>query len=226
MTLKEPPSDTQALARLMTWLSPAFPVGAFAYSQGLETVIAAGRISNAESLGAWIASGLDHGGARTDAIIAACAHRAAKDTGTLAQITALSLALVSAKERYDELVDTGQAFIEAAKAWENVSLETLPATCPYPVAVGGVVAAHGIARIDMLTAFLTAQVQSQISVGLRLIPIGQSKGLRLQAELEPKVVSLAQWAQSATLADIGVMSHGADIAMMAHQNLHSRIFKS
>lgn len=226
MSVAQTPSDGASLARLLTWLSPAFPVGAFAYSQGLETVIAAGQIAAPNALGAWIESGLAHGGTRSDAVLAACAHRAGRSAEALAEIAALSLALAVARERHDELRELGQAFIQAASAWHPTGLDHLPDPCPYPVAVGAIAAAHGIGRREMLIAFLAAQVQSQISVGLRLIPLGQTEGLRLQAKLEPRILALADWANGASLSDLGAIAHGADIAMMAHESLSSRIFKS
>ena len=64
-------TDAAALQKLLTWLSPAFPVGAFAWSAGLETAIAERRVSDATSLEDWIGGTLKHGGMRTDAIVLA-----------------------------------------------------------------------------------------------------------------------------------------------------------
>lgn len=215
-----------ALARLLIWLSPAFPIGAFAYSQGLETQIGRGAIRNAAALKDWLAASLEHGGLYNDAILVGAAHAAPPHNAALHELAHLCMALAPARERQAELLALGTAFQKAAAQWPNPAYALIPSDLPYPIAVGAIAAAHGIARGDTLIAYLSAQIQSQISVGLRLIPIGQTEGLALQAELEPAIISLAQTAQKAGLDQLGGIAHGAEIAMMAHERLESRIFKS
>ena len=110
-------SDTTALQRLLIWLSPAFPVGAFAWSQGLETAIADGRIKVATQLKDWIGGSLAHGGLRTDAIILAHAYRGEADAVQLRDLGDLTLALTVPSERHMETTLTGDAFAIAARAW-------------------------------------------------------------------------------------------------------------
>ncbi|RYE58339.1 MAG: urease accessory protein UreF, partial [Hyphomicrobiales bacterium] len=97
---------------------------------------------------------------------------------------------------------------------------------PYPIAVGAFAAAHDIALSDTLLAFLTATVHSQVSVAVRLVPIGQTDGLAIMAALEPKIAELAALCQHATLDEIGSVAYGADIAQMLHETLPTRIFRS
>lgn len=221
-----PRSDPLALSRLLTWLSPAFPVGAFAYSQGLETEISKGWLTSDHSLRNWCAVGLSHGGLRNDALLVSASHRAGADASALLELADLCLALTPAHERRAELVALGEAFIEAARAWPHPDYAAFPASPPYPIAVGAVAASHGIDATDTLVGFLTAQIQSQISVGLRLIPLGQSAGLAIQSALEPDIIALAQFAAETGLEGLGGIAHGAEIAMMNHERLESRIFKS
>ena len=217
---------TASLQRLLTWLSPAFPVGAFAWSGGLETAIADRRVTDSERLRSWLDGQLHHGSLKTDTILLAAAHAAADDAATLAEIADLALALTTARERHAELTITGASFIKAAAAWPHPVLARLPDPCPYPVAVGAIAAAHGVALLDTLIAWLTAAVHQQVSVAIRLVPLGQTDGLRIVAALETDIAALAHTAASSSLADLGAMSYAADIAQMRHEALEPRIFRS
>ncbi|MDB5540488.1 MAG: Urease accessory protein UreF [Devosia sp.] len=219
-------TDPAALQKLVTWLSPAFPVGAFAWSAGLETAIADRRVTSAERLENWIGGALAHGGIRTDAILLAHAHRAADDAAALEELADLSLALTGSKERWMETTITADSYAWAMQFWPSPALDLLPQPCPYPIAVGALAAAHDIGVEDTLLAWLTATVHGQISVAVRLVPLGQSDGLRVLSALEPRVAALAATAATATLADLGAIAYAADIAQMRHETLEPRIFRS
>lgn len=225
-------SDAAALQKLLTWLSPAFPVGAFAWSAGLETAIAKTAVTDSAALQDWIGGNLVHGGIRTDAILLAHAHRAMGWDGegaigaTLADLADLCLALAPARERHLEAGTTGEAFTIAARAWPSAVYASLPRPCPYPIAVGAVASAHGIGIVETLLGYLTAAVQTQISVAVRLVPLGQTDGLRVMASLEPEIAAPAAAASTATLADLGSIAYAADIAQMRHETLEPRIFRS
>jgi urease accessory protein len=214
-----------ALQRLLTWLSPAFPVGAFAWSAGLETAIAERAVADAPSLENWLAGALAHGGIRIDAIFLAHACRA-RDAATLAQLAELYLALIPSAERHAETIAMGDAFLIAARAWPSDVFAMLPDPCPYPVAVGAVAAAHDIPLADTLIGLVTAIVHGQVSVAVRLVPLGQTAGLKVMAALEPQIAGLAEAAEAATLEDVGGIAYAADIAQMRHEILQPRIFRS
>ncbi len=219
-------SRPTSLQRLLTFLSPAFPVGGFAWSQGLETAIADGRVGTAAQLNDWLGGSLAHGGMRTDAILLAQAHRANTDADQLSKITEFGLALIAASERHLESTLTGEAFALAARAWPSDIYARLPQPCPYPVAVGAIAAAHDIPLGDTLLAFLTAAVHAQVSVAVRLVPLGQTAGLQVVAALEPAVAALAEAAARASLDDIGGIAYAADIAQMRHETIGTRVFRS
>lgn len=214
-------TEPAALQKLLTWLSPAFPVGAFAWSAGLESAIADRTLTDSTALQNWLEGVLAHGGLKTDAILLAHAWRGEPELQDLAD---LAIALTPARERFTETTITGDNFAIAAKAWPADL--TLPQPCPYPIAVGATARAHDIALIDTLLAYLTAAVHSQISVAVRLVPLGQSDGLKVMAALEPRVAALAETAASATLADLGSIAYATDIAQMRHETLEPRIFRS
>ena len=214
------------LQRLLTWLSPAFPVGAFAWSGGLETAIADRRVHDRATTQHWIEANLAHGGLRTDAILLAHAHKSSADAAALAELADLCLALTPARERHDETTITGDAFASAAGAWPSPVYALMPQPCPYPIAVGAIAAAHGIELPATLTAVLTAAIHAQVSVAVRLVPIGQSDGLAIMAALEPLILTGAELCQHAALDDIGTIAYAADIAQMRHETLKTRIFRS
>ena len=215
-----------ALQRLLTWLSPAFPVGSFAWSQGLETAIGDGRIKIAAELQEWISGALAHGGMRSDAIILAHAFRQHSDAKALAELADLALALTAAYERSLETTLTGEAFAIAARAWPSDIYARLPVPCPYPVAVGAIGAAQGLDLHDLLSGYLTSAVHAQVSVAVRLVPLGQTAGLQVMAGLETAVGALADAASSASLDDIGSIAYAADIAQMRHETIGVRVFRS
>lgn len=222
-------TEPAALQKLLTWLSPAFPVGAFAWSAGLETAIALRAVTDSAALQNWLGGTLAHGGIKTDAILLAQAWKAAatdSPSASLTDLADLAIALTPARERFAETTVTGDSFALAAKAWPSEIYARLPQPCPYPIAVGAIAAAHGIGLDDTLLAFVTAAVHGQISVAVRLVPLGQSDGLRVMAALEPAVAGLAAAAAIATLADLGGIAYATDIAQMRHETLEPRIFRS
>jgi len=219
-------TDTTALQRLLTWLSPAFPVGTFAWSQGLETAIADGRVGDAATLKDWIAGSLAHGGLKTDAILLAHAWKDNADTSALQDLADLGLALTAASERHLETSLTGEAFAIAARAWPSDVFARLPQPCPYPVAVGAIAGAQQIGLAETLVGYLTASVHAQVSVAVRLVPLGQTAGLQVMAGLEAAVAALAGTAATAALDDIGGIAYAADIAQMRHETIGPRVFRS
>jgi urease accessory protein len=218
--------EPAVLQKLLTWLSPAFPVGAFAWSAGLETAIAQGAVTDSKSLRNWLDGSLAHGGLRTEAIVLAEAHRHMADTACLADLAELYVALVPAGERRAETLLTGEAFVLAARAWPSEAFARLPDPCPYPIAVGVLAAAQNIPLAETLLGLLTALVHGQVSVAVRLVPLGQTAGLAVLVALEPQIAVIAAAAAHATLDDLGSIAYAADIAQMRHETLEPRIFRS
>lgn len=225
-------TDPGALIRLFSWLSPAFPIGGFAYSQGLETAIADGRVRNSEALSAWIAGNLHRGNLRTDAYFLAIAARAvsSSDADGFDAADQLCLALQVSAERDKEIREQAKSFLDAASAWPVDMPAWLAAALKkpltLPIAFGAMAGLHGFPLEAAITGFANAAITQQISVGIRLIPLGQSAGLAVQAALEPQIVRLAEDAFAATIEDISGLSYGTDIASLTHETLSVRIFRS
>jgi urease accessory protein len=222
-----------ALYRLMTWLSPAFPVGAFSYSSGIEWAVEAGDIADAATLQDWLSSLLADGPGFCDGVFLTHAHRAASraDDGALHEVAELAAAFAPSRERHLETAAQGRAFVEIARsAWNCDGLEHLIAICngaiAYPVAVGIVSAAHGIPLPATLHGFFHALTSNWISAGARLIPLGQTDSQRVLSALEPVVVAAGRRALQAALDDAGGASFRADLAGMRHETQYTRLFRS
>jgi urease accessory protein len=217
----------------MTWLSPAYPVGAFSYSGGIEAAVESGDIGNAADLQGWLTALLRLGSLGSDAVLFVHAHSAmlAKDDSALRTVAELAAAFVASKERHLETAAQGRAFIDATRAaWPCAALDRLAAiwdgAVAYPVAVAVTCAGHGIALDAGLPAALQAMVANLVSAGVRLIPLGQTEGQRVLAALEAEVALTVARALAAPLDDIGSATFRADIASMRHETQYTRLFRS
>jgi urease accessory protein len=216
----------------MTWLSPAFPVGGYSYSHGLEWAVEAGAVRDAAALGGWVEDLLVHGAARSDTIFLAETWRAVAggDERRLEETVELAAAFAPSAERRLETLAQGAAFLAAAQAaWPHAELERLCARgweIAYPVAVGGSAAAHGLPLAETAQAFAQAFAANIVSAGVRLIPLGQTDGLRLLARLEPLIPRVVAAGLAASLDDVGGAAVAADIASMRHETQYTRLFRS
>jgi urease accessory protein len=229
----EPALSEAALYRLMIWLSPAYPVGAFSYSSGIEWAVEAGDIKSAETLRQWLEATLTAGSGLNDGIFFAQTHRAVAqgDDARLVELAELAAAFVPSRERQLETTTLGRAFMDVTQAaWPCPALAKLQqlwrGPIAYPVAVGAACAGHAIPLAPALPAFLTAVVSNWISAGVRLIPLGHTDSQRLLKALESAVAVAAQRALNATLDDLGSATFRADLAGIKHETQYTRLFRS
>jgi urease accessory protein len=218
--------NTQALVRLMTWLSPAFPIGAFSYSGGLEQAIHDRLIVDAEALRAWLGTAMTNGAGWNDAVLLAESYHAVGDDARLLSVRDLAVALAGSRERHMETTLQGEAFLSAASHWPHASLEALSGLAPYPVAVGAVAGVHGTGLPPVIAAYLHAQASNSVSVAIRCGLTGQRDGVGILASLEPVIGTVSGKATSSTLDDLGSATLMADISALKHETLHSRLFRS
>lgn len=213
-----------ALWKLATWFSPSYPVGAFAYSHGLEWAVAAGDVCDAASAAAWIGDCALHGAGRTDAILLAHAWRAerAGSPAALDELSALSAALAASAERRLEAQAQGAAF---AAVTSDAGRSDLPAR-PYPVAVGQAAGRHHLPLRATALLYLQAFAANLVSACVRLVPLGQAEGQRVLACLMPLCDRVAAEALSAGLDGIGGCAFRSDIASMRHETQPVRLFRT
>jgi urease accessory protein len=226
-------TEDGALYRLMAWLSPAYPVGAFSYSSGIEWAVESGDITDAASFRRWLDIIVASGSGFCDAVFFVHAHRAtmADDADALRAVAELAAAFAPSKERHLETTAQGGAFMQATRAaWPCTALDRFAAAwagpVTYPVALGVTAAGHGIALEPALSAYLHAVAANLISAGVRLIPLGQTDGQRLLAALEQTVALTAARALGTPLDQVGGAAFRADIASMRHETQYTRLFRS
>jgi urease accessory protein len=226
-------SDAASLYRLMAWLSPSYPVGAFSYSTALEWVVAAGDVTCPPTLSGWLTAFLTDGSGFCDAVLFAQAYRAceAGNEKSLYAIAELATALAPSRERFLETTAQGHAFLDVTRAtWPCASIDRLCAlrtdAIAYPVAVGVAAAGHAIPLEPSLSAYLQSLVANWVSAGVRLIPLGQTDGQRVTATLEPVVAATAARALATPIDEIGGAAFRADIAAMRHETQYTRLFRS
>lgn len=232
ITITRMTTDT-ALYRLMTWLSPAYPVGGFSYSHGLEYAVEAQRVRHADDLAEWIATVLEQGAGPVDAALFAAAWRAAKagDDGAVDSLVELARAWRGTAETALESSAQGTAFVTITRAaWPDDGLGRAAARhdgrLPFSIAVAVAAAAQGIALGPALVAYLQAFAANLVSAGVRLVPLGQTDGQRVQARLEPVVLKAARAAMDADLDEIGSAAPLLDWCSMKHETQYTRLFRS
>jgi len=223
--------DSGALYRLLSWLSPGYPVGAFTYSHGIEWAVEDGAISGAADLQDWLADLLVSGGGWSDAVLFRHAWQATteNDEDGLRTVSEVALALGPSTERRVETIQQGNAFMLVTRAtwpWTTPNPQSDSGDIAYPVAVARTAAGHGVPLTDALTAYLHAFAANLISAGIRLIPLGQTDGQRVLAALETVVAQSAVDALAAPLSEIGGAAFLSDIASMRHETQYTRLFRS
>ena len=221
------------LYRLMAWLSPSFPVGAFSYSSGLEWAVEAGDVTDAASLQRWLESVIAHGNGFCDGTFFVQAYRAviAADDEQLRDVAELAAVFTPSRERQLETTAQGQAFLQTVRAvWSCHALDRFAniwdGAVPYPVAVAVAAAGHGIPLGAALHACLHAVAANLVSAGVRLIPLGQTDGQRVLAGLQNVIQETCARALAATLDDLSSAVFRADLASMRHESQYTRLFRT
>ncbi len=204
---------------LAQWLSPAFPTGAFAYSHGLEWAIAEGPVSDAATLGDWLAQVMEHGAGWQDAVLLAEALRPGADHDALGD---LARALQTSAGRLTETLDQGAAFARTVAGMTGRALGPRP----LPVAVGEAAAGLDLPAEEVIALYLHAFASNLVSVGIRFVPLGQTEGQGVLAGLHGTIETLAARAAKATLDDLGSAALAADLGAMKQEGMDVRIYRT
>lgn len=207
------------LLRLSQWLSPAFPVSAYAYSHGLEAEVALGRVSNGADVAAWIEGVLRRGAGRTDAILMLAAMAPDAD---LDDVEEMAKALAGSRERWEETRDQGAALAATLKGMG----EGDGVARAYPVAFGAAAARLDVPAEVVAALYLQGFAGNLVSAAVRFVPLGQAEGQRILAALQGVVTALAAEVVTCGLDDIAQAAFGADLAAMEHEGLEVRIFRT
>lgn len=204
---------------LMQWLSPAFPTGAFAYSHGLERVIAAGDVQDAPSMAHWLRNILHYGAGWNDAVLLCAALRPGADHQALDH---LARALQPSLERLQESAEQGAALARTIAAMTG---RPLPPRL-LPIALGEAATPLGLAPAEVAQLYLQGFAANLCLIATRHIPLGQTEGQAVLAQLLPDIVALGESAALADTADLGSATLAADLAAMQHETMDVRIFRT
>jgi urease accessory protein len=218
------------LYRLLAWLSPAYPIGAFSYSHGIETAVEEGFIKDRISLVTWLRAVLRDGTGRVDGALFAAAWRAAegKDWSAFDAIAERAAAWRGTSEMALESRQQGGSFLSITRtAWPHPSFERVGNELALPVAVALATAAHGVALDMALTGYLHAFTANLISAAVRTVPLGQSDGQLALAALEADVNEAARAAIAVTdLDEVGTATPLLDWCSLSHETQYTRLFRS
>ena len=209
-------TPAEHLLILQNWFSPAFPVGAFSYSGGLETAIARGAVHDRDSLADWLTVSLLNGTAFTDTVCL----RAALAGG---EVNELCLALCAGAERYQETTELGAAFANVMRETQDIDL---PEGLVYPVAVGLAARALGLAPQATLAAFLQGFCINQISVAVRAVPIGQMEGQSCLRSLMPVIERALETVMVTSPDEMGSFALAGDLCALEHETAGQRIYRT
>ena len=221
MSMSMSMSTNKTFLTALQWLSPAFPIGGFAYSHGLEWAIEKRHVTNQISLQNWLQDLLGLGSARSDAILLALAFKS-ESKAELIYLNQLALALSASAERRSETLLQGQAF---GKTIRDVWGQDCTDLC-YPVALGAAARRENLIKEDIIAAYLHAFSANLISAAIRLVPLGQTQGQHILLALTSEINACAAEASDADEDDLSSTTFLSDVASMRHETLHTRIFKT
>ncbi len=214
------PTDADILT-LTQWLSPAYPVGGFAYSHGLEAAIDEGAVASSQDTESWISDALEHGSGWNDALFVVSAYNA-QDKEELISVDAKARAICASFERKMETELLGQAFgTVTGDVWETDIQQYA-----YPVSIGHAVRLQGLPILLATKMYLQAFASNLVACATRLVPLGQTDAQVLIRNLTPLCAQIAEKSQLAGLEELSSTAFLTDIASMRHETQYSRIFRT
>lgn len=223
-----------ALVRLMQLVSPALPVGAYTYSQGLEWAVESGRIRDEASAGAWIGDLMRHGVGRFEAPLVASLmrHWATSDSAEIARLNADFLA---SRESAELRAETAQMGFSLNRLLNDLGVPTLSALraelahlpeIAFPTVWSGLAAAWRIDPHSAICGYLWAWAENQVMAALKAVPLGQASGQRLLAELGQAVPPIAATALTLPENDWSNLTPAFALCCARHETQYSRLFRS
>lgn len=216
-----------ARLRLHQLVSPALPVGAFSYAEGLEVLVQAGRLGEGGAVRAWLEAELNGGvlAIEAAALPRLMAHLSAGDWEGAGELDGWLLAQREAPEMRAQQRQMGRSLLQllAEMGWP------LPADCPllaWPAAFAHAGRSLELPPGDVVEAFLYGWSASQLSAAVRLVPLGPTTAQCLQLQLAPLIVRRAEELTTADPRDLWQGGVGAGLAQLGQGGLYSRLFRS
>ena len=206
--------------KVMAWLSPSFPLGAFAYSHGLEFEISEGNVSTSKELYEWLKDILRFGSVWNDLVLFSNSYKT--DVNSLNELSDIAKAFAQSKERYYETIEMGNAFSKIISSIEGVYLKGMP----LPIIMGYIAKIENVSLPYILPLYAHSFISNLISVSIRLLPLGQTDAQKLLFSLFSIIDDVAKEALKSNIGDMRNKCVLADLASMKHETLKVRLFKS
>jgi len=228
-TERQAGQDPLALAGLLQLVSPALPIGAFAWSQGLESALELGWVEDEASLGEWIAGVLDDGLTRCELPVLARAYHAwaQGDDEALAYWNTWLQANRETHELLEEEQRLGGTLVRLLHSLEQVpETPALPDTPGYVVAFALAARVRGVSCEDAVLGFAWAWLENQLTVACKALPLGQTSAQRLVEKLRPHLADAVATAIALDDDELGPALPGLALASALHETQYSRLFRS
>lgn len=225
----------EALLRLMQLVSPSLPVGAYSYSEGLETLVQTGTIAAATHLNDWLTQELNYGAVRIEAAMIARAHRSTLGAD-LDQLIAWNHWLTAARESEElrsQSLQMGRSLLKLVQdlepeqpLWQQFRSALPSEGCHFAIVFGMVAATWDISETAAILGYLHSWLSNLVSAGIKLIPLGQTDGQKLLLQLNPALETATQAIVELADEDLASCNWGLALASMNHETLYSRLFRS
>jgi len=216
--------------RLLQIASPALPIGAFAYSHGLEAAVANGWVDGSASAASWIEGILSHSLAGCDVPVLARVYRAMerRDAG---EAKAWNDWLFAARSTLELRSEDRQVGAALARLLVSLGVREAAPFCDDPLTTyASVFATAAVAwRIPLEAAslaFLLSWAEAQVSAAVRLVPLGQTEGQRILSDLQPAIERAVRGGLARADDEIGAGLAGHAIASALHETQYTRLFRS
>ena len=209
------------LLTLVQWLSPAYPIGSFAWSHGIEAAIAQGWIKDGSELKDWLTDLIQQGSIRSDAILISLAY-GTSDLAALTDLNATARALAASKERIKEAERQGAAFAKTTRDVWKLNLPDLM----LPVALGYAAQQQDLDEASLISIYAHSVLSNLVSAAQRLMALGQTEAQGILSALSPLCADLSNDVAHADIDDIYSNCFLSDIASMVHETQQPRLFQS
>jgi urease accessory protein len=210
-----------SLTRLLQLASPALPVGAYTYSQGLEWAIEAGTVKDEVTALVWIADQLEWNLGRYEAPL--LARMMAADETQLAELDAQYLASRETAELRAETLQMGHSL---RKLITDLNEGGVPPGLTFISVWSGLAAKWNIAPADALTAWLWSWAENQTMAALKAVPLGQAAGQRILLEIGGRIPAVVERVLQLDEDSCSNFAPGFAIACARHETQYSRLFRS
>jgi len=224
--------NNESLLHLLQLASPALPVGAYSYSEGLEALVEVGKVTSQETLAQWLTQELRWGAVRLEATVMIRSYEDVhnQDFKAVIRWNNWLTAARETEELRQQSLQMGRSLLkllldlhpELIAVYEPLQKEG----CNFAIAYAIAAAHYQLDSQAALLAYLYSWIANLVSAGVKLIPLGQTAGQQLLLTMQPALKRSAEVIFTLQPDDLSSCSWGLSLASMAHECQYSRLFRS